>query len=31
LDSPASFTKLQPGARVGDKANVVSLALDFVF
>jgi hypothetical protein len=31
LDSPASFTKLQPGARVGDKANVVSLAMDFVF
>jgi hypothetical protein len=31
LDSPASFTQLQPGARVGDKANVISLALDFVF
>jgi hypothetical protein len=31
LDAPASFTRLQPGARVGDKANVVSLALDFVF
>jgi hypothetical protein len=31
LDAPASFTNLQPGARVGDKANVISLALDFVF
>jgi hypothetical protein len=31
LDDPASFAKVQPGARVGDKANVVSLALDFVF
>jgi hypothetical protein len=31
LDNPASFAQLQPGARVGDKANVVSLALDFVF
>jgi len=31
LDDPASFANLQPGARVGDKANVVSLALDFVF
>jgi len=31
LDDPASFTNLQPGARVGDKANVFSLALDFVF
>jgi hypothetical protein len=31
LDAPASFTQLQPGARVGDKANVVSLAIDFVF
>ena len=31
LDAPASFTKLQPGARVGDKANVVSVLLDFVY
>jgi hypothetical protein len=31
LDAPASFANLQPGVRVGDKANVVSLALDFVF
>jgi hypothetical protein len=31
LDAPASFTNVQPGARVGDKANVISLALDFVF
>jgi hypothetical protein len=31
LDAPASFTKLQPDARVGDKATVGSLALDFVF
>jgi hypothetical protein len=31
LDAPASFTNLQPGLRVGDKANVVSLTLDFVF
>jgi hypothetical protein len=31
LDDPASFTNLQPGARVGDRANVLSLALDFVF
>ena len=31
LDDPASFSNLQPGARVGDKANVLSLALDFVF
>jgi hypothetical protein len=31
LDDPASFGNLQPGARVGDKANVLSLALDFVF
>jgi hypothetical protein len=31
LDDPASFSNLQPGARVGDKANVLSLTLDFVF
>jgi hypothetical protein len=31
LDDPASFANVQPGARVGDKANVLSLALDFVF
>jgi hypothetical protein len=31
LDDPASFTNVQPGARVGDKAHVLSLALDFVF
>ena len=31
LDDPASFANLQPGVRVGDKANVLSLALDFVF
>jgi hypothetical protein len=31
LDAPASFTNLQPGARIGDKVNVISLALDFVF
>jgi hypothetical protein len=31
LDDPASFANLQPDARVGDKANVLSLALDFVF
>ena len=31
LDDPASFANIQPGARVGDKANVLSLALDFVF
>ena len=31
LNAPASFAKLQPGARVGDQANVLSLALDFVF
>jgi len=29
--APASFNNLQPGLQVGDKANVVSLALDFVF
>jgi hypothetical protein len=31
LDDPAAFTNLQPGARIGNKANVVSLALDFIF
>jgi hypothetical protein len=31
LDDPAAFSNLQPGVRVGDKADVVSLALDFVF
>jgi hypothetical protein len=31
LDDPASFANLQPGARVGDRAHVISLALDFLF
>jgi hypothetical protein len=31
VDAPASFTNIQPGLRPGDKANVVSLTLDFVF
>ena len=31
LDDPASFADFQPGVRVGDKANVLSLTLDFVF
>ena len=31
LDDPASFANLQPGARAGDQAHVVSLALDFLF
>ncbi|HWX36586.1 MAG TPA: hypothetical protein VNZ53_55375 [Steroidobacteraceae bacterium] len=31
LDDTASFADLQPGARVGDKAHVLSLTLDFVF
>src|ERR1700676_1910523 len=31
LDDPASFADLSPRARVGDKANVLSLTLDFVF
>jgi hypothetical protein len=30
LDDPAAFANLQPGARVGDKAHVISLALDFL-
>jgi hypothetical protein len=31
LDDPAALSNLQPGVRIGDKANVFSLALDFVF
>jgi hypothetical protein len=31
LDDPAAFANLQPGARVGDRAHVISLALDFLF
>ena len=31
LDDPVAFANLQPGARVGDKAHVMSLALDFLF
>jgi predicted porin len=31
LDDPASFADFQAGVRIGDKANVVSLTLDFVF
>jgi hypothetical protein len=31
VNDPASFADLNPGARVGDKANVLSLTLDFVF
>ena len=31
LDDPAAFSNLQPGGRVGDKVNVLSLAIDFVF
>jgi hypothetical protein len=31
LDDPAAFSNLQPNVRVGDKANVLSLAIDFVF
>jgi len=31
LTFPDEFTNLQPGVRVGDKADVASLALDFVF
>jgi porin-like protein len=30
LDDPASFANIQPGARVGDKAHVISLTLDFL-
>jgi hypothetical protein len=30
LDDPAAFAKLQPGARVGDKAHLISLTLDFL-
>jgi hypothetical protein len=31
VDDTASFANIQPSARIGDKANVLSLALDFVF
>jgi hypothetical protein len=31
VDDTAAFANIQPGARPGDKANVVSVALDFVF
>jgi CheY-like chemotaxis protein len=31
LDDPAAFANLQPGARAGDRAHVISLALDFLF
>ena len=31
VDDPASFANLSPAARVGDKAHVLSLTLDFVF
>lgn len=31
IDDPAAFSNLQPGIRIGDRANVFSLALDFVF
>jgi hypothetical protein len=31
LDDAASFAEFQPGVRVGDKSNVFSLTLDFVF
>jgi hypothetical protein len=31
LDDPASFANIQPGARAGDNATVISVALDFVF
>jgi hypothetical protein len=31
LNDTASFANIQPSARIGDKANVLSLALDFVF
>jgi hypothetical protein len=31
VDDPAAFANDQPAARVGDKANVLSLTLDFVF
>jgi hypothetical protein len=31
LDDTASFADVGPGARVGDKANVLSWSLDFVF
>lgn len=31
LDDPATFADVRPGARVGDKAHILSLTLDFVF
>ena len=31
LQDTASFADVQPGARVGDKAKILSLVLDFVF
>jgi hypothetical protein len=31
LDDPAAFANLQPAVRIGDKTNVLSLTLDFVF
>jgi hypothetical protein len=31
LDDPAAFANVQPGARPGDKAHIVSLTVDFVF
>jgi hypothetical protein len=31
VEDTAAFANIQPGARPGDKANVVSVALDFVF
>jgi len=31
LDDPAAFSNIQSGVRIGDKANVLSLAIDFVF
>lgn len=31
LDDPAALSNLQPGVRAGDKADIVSLAFDFVF
>jgi Gram-negative porin len=30
LDDPAAFANLQPGARIGDKAHVISLTMDFL-
>jgi hypothetical protein len=31
IDDTAAFANIQPGARPGDKANVVSVVVDFVF